>query len=97
MKGFIKMLYYELSPRYDHRKSFYGKAHIKETTKYYTLISYDTEILKLEKSTGKIKFICSDDWAFSQTTNRHINEFLKQYTNEKPKSKKELLEMAKAS
>ena len=91
------MMYYELFPRYDSRASFYGKAHIKETAKSYILISYDTEILKLDKSTGKIKFICSDEWAFSQTTNRHINEFLKQYTNETPKSKKELLQMAKGA
>lgn len=89
-------MFYELSARYDRRASFYGKAHIKETTKYYILISYDTEILKLEKSTGKIKFLCSDEWAFSQTTNRHINEFLKQFANESPKSKKELLQMAHA-
>ena len=91
------MMYYELDARFDRRKSFYGKAHIKETTKYYTLISYDTEILKLEKSTGKIKWLCCSEWAFSQTTNRHINEFLKQYTNERAKSKKELLKMAKGA
>ena len=91
------MMYYELSPRYDSRASFYGKAHIKETTKSYILVSYDTEILKLDKNTGKIKFLCSNDWAFSRTTIRHINEFLKQYTNENPKSKKELLQMAKGA
>ena len=88
---------YELSARYDSRASFYGKAKIKETPKYYTLISYDTEILKLDKTTGEIAFLCKSEWAFSQTTNRHINEFFKQYTNEKPKSKKELLAMAGGS
>lgn len=86
---------YELSARYDSRASFYGKAHIKETPKYYTLISYDTEILRQEKSTGTINFLCRDEWAFSQTTCRHINEFLKQFTNERSKSKKELLQMAR--
>lgn len=88
---------YELMARYDSRASFYGKAHIIETTKYYTLVSYNTEILKLDKRTGKIKFLCADEWAFSQTTNRHINEFLKQFTNETPKSKKELLQMAQGA
>lgn len=91
------MMYYELSARYDSRKSFYGKAHIKETEKYYTLISYDTEILKLNKATGKITFLCRAEWAFTQTTNRHINEFLKQYTNERAKSKRELLTMARGA
>lgn len=91
------MMIYELTARYDARASFYGKAHIKETPKYYTLISYDTEILKLDKTTNKIIFLCRDAWAFSQTTNRHINEFFRQYTNAEPKSKKELLAMAGGS
>lgn len=85
---------YELSPRYDSRASFYGKAHIKETPAALVLISYDTEILRLDKKTNALKFLCCDAWAFSQTTNRHINEFLKQFTNEKPKSKSELLKLA---
>lgn len=85
---------YELAARYDRRASFYGKAHIKETPTYYILISYETEILKLNKKTQALKFLCRDPWAFSQTTNRHINEFLRQYTNEHPKSKSELLQMA---
>ena len=91
------MLYYELSARFDRRKSFYGKARIKETPKFYTLISYDTEILRLDKTTGKIKFLCKSEWAFTQTTNRHINEFFKQYTHESAKSKQELLAMAKGA
>lgn len=90
------MMYYELTPRYDSRKSFYGKAHIKETPKFYTLISYDTEILKLNKETQELTFLCRSEWAFTQTTNRHINDFLKQYTNERAKSKNELLKLAGA-
>lgn len=89
------MMIYELSARYDSRASFYGKAHIKESPKYYTLISYDTEILRQEKSTGAIKFLCCDERAFSQTTCRHINEFFKQFTNERSKTKKQLLQMAR--
>lgn len=86
---------YELIPRYDSRASFYGKARIKETSRYYTLVSYNTEILKLNKENGKITFLCRSEWAFTHTTNRHINEFLKQFTNETPKSKSELLKMTK--
>ena len=86
--------FYELSARYDSRASFYGKAHIKETPKYYTLISYDTEILRASKDGATVTFLCRDKWAFSQTTCRHINEFLRQFTNESAKSKRELLQMA---
>lgn len=88
------MIIYELSARYDSRASFYGKARIKETPAYYILISYDTEILKLNRKTGAICFICHDPQAFTQTTNRHINEFFLQYTTETKKTKKELLKMA---
>lgn len=82
---------YELFPRYDARKSFYGKAHIIETSKTIKLKSYNTIILQYNKQTKTIKFLCRDPWAFSQTTNRHINEFLKQFTNVNPLTKKEIL------
>ena len=84
---------YELFPRYDARKSFYGKAHIIETSKTIKLISYDTIILQYNKQTKTIKFLCRDLWAFSQTTNRHINEFLKQFTNISPLTKKDIIKM----
>ena len=82
---------YELTARYDARKSFYGKAQIIETSKTIKLKSYDTIILQYSKQTKTIKFLCHDPWAFSQTTNRHINEFIKQFTNEKTLSKAEIL------
>ena len=86
--------YYELAARYDRRASFYGKAHIKETRAALVLISYNTEILKLDKNTEKLTFLCCSEWAYTQTTNRHINEFLKQFTNESTKSKREILTLA---
>lgn len=82
---------YELFPRYDARKSFYGKAHIIETSKTIKLKSYDTIILQYSKQSKTIKFLCRDPRSFSQTTNRHVNEFLKQFTNTSPLSKKEIL------
>ena len=84
---------YELNARYDARASFYGKALIKETNKKIYLLSYNTVILSLDKTTNELKFICHNVWAYTQTTNRHINEFLKQFTNESGKSKKEILKM----
>lgn len=87
---------FELSAIYDSRASFYGKARVRETAKYNTLISYDTEICRASKDGKRVHFLCRDEWAFSATTCRHINEFFKQYTNEKPRSKRELLKMARA-
>lgn len=84
---------YELTARYDSRASFYGKAHVIETTQTITLQSYDTRILQINKRTKKIKFLCRDVWAYSVTTCRHINEFLKQFTNENTYSKKQILKM----
>ena len=37
------MLYYELSARFDSRKSFYGKAHIKETPKIKLALQFLTD------------------------------------------------------
>lgn len=83
---------YYLKPRFDRCKSFYNKAQIIETSKTIKLKSYNTIILQYNKQTKTIKFLCRELWAFSQTTNRHINEFLKQFTNEKTLSKKEILQ-----
>lgn len=82
---------YELHARFDSRKSFYGKAHVIETPHTITLQSYDTMILQYSKRTKKIKWLCRNVWAFSATTNRHINEFMQQFTNESRLSKKEIL------
>lgn len=86
---------YELTARFDKRASFYGKARIKETANFLTLISYDTEILRQNKITGKIEWICKDKDCYTLTTNRHINEFLRQFTNEKTKTKSEILNAVK--
>lgn len=88
---------YELMARYDNRKSFYGKAHVLETDDHYILISYNTEILQLNKADGKITFLCRSEWAYSQTTNRHINEFLRQFTGETKLSKEEILKRVRAT
>ena len=85
---------YELHARFDRNKSFYGKATIEEHGDNLTLLSYNTEILRYNQKTHKIKWLTKSAWHFTQTTNRHINEFLRQFTNEKAKSKSELLKMA---
>lgn len=64
---------YELNARYDTRQSFYGKAQViehKDGTKQ--LQSYSTIVTEIKD--GKAK-VFGD---YSQTTLRHIKEFLKQ-------------------
>lgn len=64
---------FDLSCRFDARQNFYGKA----TVRVYDngdedLVSYNTVVA--EKRNGKIKI---KGW-YSQTTGRHINEYLQQ-------------------
>lgn len=83
-KSTIKEDVYDLSPRYDSRNSFYGKASVEEKddgTKI--LYSYGSKvamikdgkaILGLGKNRGYEYLL----WAYSPTTLRHVKEFLKQ-------------------
>lgn len=64
---------YDLTPEYDSRKSFYGKARIETFSNgSMYLISYSTTVAVI--SDGKA-FV---NGVYSQTTLRHIKEFLKQ-------------------
>jgi hypothetical protein len=65
---------YELTPRYDSRKSFYGKAHITEYPNgRKVLTSYSTEVAEITEDGNPIVY-----GIYSQTTTRHQKEFLKQ-------------------
>ena len=70
----------ELYPQYSSRKSFYGKAQVKEDffedKKIYELYSYGTLVASIVF--GKEKTIYEDYGRFSQTTTSHQNEFFKQ-------------------
>ena len=63
---------YSLFPKYANVKSFYHKATVIEEGDTITLISYTTPVCIIEK--GKIKLHDT----YSNTTMRHIREFLKQ-------------------
>lgn len=68
------MKIYELSARYDARKSFYGKAHVIDYGNgTFELQSYDTIVSRCVD--GKVKEL--GKW--SQTTTRHQKEFRKQF------------------
>lgn len=83
---------YDLEPQYDSRKSFYGKAKVyKDNKGHLLLVSYSTIVAEITdgiltedgRSTVKV-----NGW-YSQTTARHINDFLYQY-GFKTMSKKEM-------
>ena len=65
---------YELIPQFDSRKSFYKKAMVKTEDNQKTLYSFDAKvcIINLDLKTAQIISL------FSETTTRHIKEFLKQ-------------------
>lgn len=77
----------ELKPMYDNRKSFYNKAIVTENAMLLEngtplradgekhLYSYGTEVCYIDNN-NKIHLL--PKWNFSQTTLRHIKEFLKQ-------------------
>ena len=63
----------ELQTRYDSRKSFYGKAYYTVSHGIKRLYSYNTLVAKINRK-GDVYV----DLGYSNTTNRHIKEFLKQ-------------------
>ena len=70
------MKIYELTARYDSRKSFYGKAHVIDYENgVLELQSYNTIVSKCEN--GKVEHL--GKW--SQTTSRHQKEFEEQFSN----------------
>lgn len=65
---------YDMRPQYDSRKSFYNKARVDIEGDVKTLYSYNTPVAKIVGD--KVELL--DKWDWSQTTLRHVKEFLKQ-------------------
>jgi len=63
---------YELSPRYDSRKSFYRKAIVETDNSNKVLYSYNTKVAEIKDGKPIVY------GTYSVTTSRHIKEFLKQ-------------------
>lgn len=72
---------FDLSCRYDARKSFYGKAVVEETTnknaKDYKLYSYGTLVARITIVKPYTTYFYFGK--YSQTTTRHQKEFFKQF------------------
>lgn len=71
--------FYELFPRYDAIASFYGKAHeLEYDDGTVELKSYSTIVAKIIPHTDSPDTAEVYGW-YSNTTGRHIKEFLKQH------------------
>ena len=67
---------FELIPRYDSRKSFYGKAHvIIEDDGTIKLLSYNTIVSQC------VNGVIEHFGKYSITTSRHQREFERQFAN----------------
>ena len=66
---------FELTPKFDSRKSFYGKANISFEGDRRLLLSYGTPVAFIEPDRLPVLL---DGWDSTQTTLRHVKEFLKQ-------------------
>ena len=66
---------FELTPKFDSRKSFYGKAKISFEGDRRLLLSYGTPVAFIEPDRTPVML---DGWDSTQTTLRHAREFLKQ-------------------
>jgi len=63
---------HKLDPRYDARASFYGKAQVRTEAGKQILRSYNTDVAYIKDGKAVV------NGAYSDTTLRHIKEFLKQ-------------------
>lgn len=68
------MNHYNLEPMYSTQKSFYGKAIVTEFSNGgKDLTSYNTRVCSLDENNNIVEI-----GYYSQTTQKHINEFLQQ-------------------
>lgn len=93
----------ELKPKFEAVKSYYSKAKLEvwespEKNKIYFLFSYGSLVCGITEETKGGKYIYFNNkilpnLLFSQTTTRHIKEFLKQFYEERDYTKKDLLKI----
>ena len=86
------MNFYELSVRYDSRQSFYGKAQVAIEDGGKVLYSYNTKVAKIIPGDEVTLY---RQWDCSNTTLRHVKEFLKQETNFFIDNKKDIEKLIK--
>lgn len=79
---------FELVPT-NGRKSFYGKAIVKETDNFIVLESYGTEVAGYNKEDKVLEVTKNEEW-LTATTLHHIRSF-QEHLDYKPQSKREIL------
>lgn len=84
---------YELVPIHTSQASFYKKAHYTIVNNEATLYSYTSSVCKVDLDRGAyyLNWSIEKYLLFSNTTLKHIKEFLKQKLGVDIKSKKELI------
>jgi hypothetical protein len=88
----------DLQPIYDGRNSFYGKAKVySEGDGEYKLYSYDTLVCTLRGNGYYLNYDIDYSLLFSNTTLRHIKEFLRQYYKNEFMTKNDIIKNAKNS
>jgi hypothetical protein len=84
----------ELIPKFDGAQSFYRKAFCRKEyedgREVTALYSYDVRIATIDCRTQKIRIAFDERWD-SQTTLRHIKEFIRQQTHGGKLTKDDLL------
>lgn len=85
---------YELMPKFDSRKQFYGKAIVENQTDGYAYVlkSYGVKVAAIEYGTGTA--VLFPDWDYGATTLRHVKEFLQQHGHTKM-TKQEIVKRGK--
>ena len=90
MENFARL---ELMAEYDLRDSFYNKAYVDVFPLKKTLFSYGFEVMTISSKGEILDFPIEEDY-LSQTTLRHIREFLRQEIDASKKwTKKEILDV----
>lgn len=84
---------YELAPKLYNQKSYYNKAIIERIGNFTSLISYATEMVTIKDN--KIIYLNKNSENYTQTTLKHVKDFLYQTLGLKNLTKSELLKMAK--
>lgn len=83
----------ELDARFDSRKSFYGKAHAERLFQCIFLYSYGSKVATFDENKKEITLMGL--WNCSQTTMRHVREFVSQmFELGRATSTKEILQHA---
>lgn len=80
------MQVFNLESKHDGRKSFYNKAKVIVEGDSMYLQSYTTIVASITKGVLKVNGL------YSNTTTRHIREFIKQFYGDSPLTLKELRE-----